>query len=1164
MEPHYMFERKYSYHVGSARRPVSSSYAVETPETLFERQVHELFHKGQRHLHNEEYGLALHAFRELQLLILRTAHPQMPVDPNETRWWALPNDISLVDILATKAAEILKVTPAPKYAFPKTIASQNSILPDIIRQELKPMDAVGFTSKRPYEAVLDRVEAGVASAALNNWDDALARYQDAMELVPEDDALTRASLLHDIAILNEKARKKTAALKAGGEALELFAAAKNADAQVHALETMVGMFSRGDKRQLAQDAAKTAGGLRAKFNVEPVVGRTGGAAGRLMVAPSAGGATSAVTEQPRIAGVARGRTAARTAQPVTEVSLTTSALNVAGAERTLLMGATYIQRSSQEKSYIIQGAESTVSIALNATAANGISRFLRTLSTSADLGLLTGYLTTPVQMIAYLPHMYFYVIPMCIGDCLTGIGNLDEAAQTYQAVLKYPFINQKVEIVKLWNRLADVYLELGERAYRAARDNVAGFAAARTHYEQIVRTNNTLNANSPLYKDAHFAGIRARVQQIIAAADPPAVNDDPQVIAKVLEARSRLGQIAAQLNFFGFGIDYVPPFSFEYLQNTARYFGQQASQIEQRYIQFKSTAENEELRREQLDQQAEVARQSVILEQRGVAESQAGVNVAQAGLNYAEVQRVNAVQSKNDFDAVRWELLELSMLEAWGSATSVHTNDQIKFNIDWTYYQSSEKPRNQVLMDLAGQRTRISHDLEAAKLQRSINAAVAYKAVAQAQLGQAQARLGVAQQRVVIAQLQQRYAEENRDFLDMKEFSAHLWYELARQARKLSQRYLDMATQIAFLMERAYNAETERGLSVIRYDYAHTPAGNLMGADFLLQDVDYFTFDYITTVRTKKIPVKKVISVADEFPMAFHLLRTGGNCVFQTEHAQFDRENPGMYLCKLQNVELLLVGLTGSMSIAGSLRNLGISTFRRADGSVVTRMYPSDVLPLSQYSVRQDALVFRFNPNELRLFENNGIETLWQLQLPVGANTFNFDELLDVQLVLYYDGFFSPTLESTITAALPANGNASRGVSLRMWYPDELFYLKSNGDAEITFDAGMFPRNQTNLLRTDVTLKLAGAAATVNNLTLRLTSVVHGAELTVVTDGNGEVNDSTAGQPLRALRNESVLDKWTLRITAADNPHLVAAGQLDLRGLQDVQLFFEYSFAYRT
>ena len=394
--------------------------------------------------------------------------------------------------------------------------------------------------------------------------------------------------------------------------------------------------------------------------------------------------------------------------------------------------------------------------------------------------------------------------------------------------------------------------------------------------------------------------------------------ENPTITTKVLEAKTRLDQIKASLNYFGFAINYVPPFSFEYLQNTARYFAQQAAQIEQRYIQYKTTGENEEFRREQLSQQAEVARQSVVLEQRGVAEAQAGIGVAQASVNYAETQRVNAVQSQTDFNNVRWELLEIAEAEAWSSAASMSEDDEIKQSWNGTYYNSSSRLRSDVLADLAYQRTRVSHDLEAAKLQRGIDAANAYKGIAQAQVAQAQARKGIADQRVVIAQLQQRFAEENRDFLDMREFSSRLWYELARQARRLKQRYLDMATEIAFLMERAYNAETERGLRVIRYDYSQAATNNLMGADFLLVDIDYFTLDHVTTTLNKKVPVKKTISLADSFAMAFNRLKSKGSCQFQTELADFDRENPGLFLCKLRNVELIFVGITGATSIAGS------------------------------------------------------------------------------------------------------------------------------------------------------------------------------------------------------------------------------------------------------
>jgi hypothetical protein len=152
-----------------------------------------------------------------------------------------------------------------------------------------------------------------------------------------------------------------------------------------------------------------------------------------------------------------------------------------------------------------------------------------------------------------------------------------------------------------------------------------------------------------------------------------------------------------------------------------------------------------------MDQQAEVARQSVVLEQRGVAEAQAGVDVAVASINYASVQVTNAQQSKQDFENTRWELLELTEAEAWASASSVDHDDEVKLSWNGNYYSSSSKPRNQVLQDLAYQRARLSQDLEAKKFDREIAAVQSYLAVAQAQQHEAQARVATAQQRVVVA-----------------------------------------------------------------------------------------------------------------------------------------------------------------------------------------------------------------------------------------------------------------------------------------------------------------------------------------------------------------------------------------------------------------------------
>ena len=1182
MEPRYMNEIRYSYLVGSYRRPFTDNYEAQSPETSFEYTVQSLFLEGQSHLHHEEYNLALGSFRELMALILRTVHPRMPLDPNSHPIFDFPMDPSILDVLAGRAAATLKATPLITHAFPSTVVSARTELPGEVERALAAGAQSGVQVTSFHRVVAEQVGTALIEASKENWSLALEGFQAAVAAVPDSEPLVRGSLMHDMAVLAEKAGDKPAAERFGTESVALMSATGQLDVQVQVLDSVTGILQRAGQVEEATRLSAQANSIRATNNVNPVVAAGTGVLNvnnfALEAALGSGRThlfTSVAALRPGIAsGLSASTVAARggtlTASEGTAASLARGAAigDSANVEAPALMGLRFLDDADVAgkvtKTFTMQGATATASIVLDGNDRSNARAFLQTVSATSDVALVTRFLFDAVQMVAYLPHMYFFVVPMSIGDCLAGMGNLEQAATQYRSVLSYPFINRNLESVRLWTRLAQVYLDSGDTAYRNAKDDPALYANARTFYEHIVFADKTVPTGSPLYSDDSFSGVRTRVQDFLQASDFVAHDENPTITTIVLQALTRLQQIDQGLNFFAFGPDYAPPFSFEYLQNTARYFAQQASQIEQRFIQFKSQAENEQLRRDQLEQQAEVARQSVVLEQRGVAEAQRGVDVAVASQAYAQRQLDNTRQAKEDFENNRWELLELAEAEAWASASAVDRDDQVKLTWNGSYYSSNRKPRNQVLQDLAYQRGRLSQDLEAAKLNREIAAAQSYRAVAQAQVAQSQARVDMARQRVVVAQLQQKHSEQNRDFLDMREFGSQLWYDLAQQARRLKQRYLDMATEIAFLMERAYNAETERGLSVVRYDYQHTSSGNLMGADMLAVDIDYFTFDYLTTTKTKKLPVKKSISLADAYPMQFQSLKATGTCLFETALEDFDREHPGLYLAKVSNVELLFVGITQATSIAGSLRNIGVSRFRNSAGAVVPRLYPSDVMALSQYDIRQDALVFRSSPNDLRVFENSGIATSWQLDLPPSANDFDYRDILDVRLVLYYDGFFDPVLENQVKATLPATGSASRAFSMRMSFPDELFYLRNQGEAELAFDATMFPQNQKTLTRTAATLKVTGATAATAGLTVRLAASSLGpTTITLTTNADGEVSDAAADSPLRALRDKPMVDTFTLQITAADNPQLVEGGVLDLSGIEDVLLFAEYGFTYR-
>jgi hypothetical protein len=1150
-----MIETRYSYLTGVWRRPASDVYVAESPESAFERHLQELFLEGQKRLHQEEYVLALQAFQEAMALILHTAHPTMPIDPNQIGWFEFPFTPALITAITEKAGKMLVKSDPRVYQFPQSIVPARSELAPEIQKALAPAADTGLQIASFHSAVNGFVQGALEAAASRDWRTAARLYQAAVENTPGTEEAIRGGLLHDLAIVSEMSGDAAQAQESARASIDSFARSGIADARAQALATSQGIFSRVGDAAKAVELGKELANLKSKFVLGDVVTRPRflpGAATLATEALSSRARRPTVTGQGTITGTIAARALADTAV-VRAVSLEPDAPE--------LMGTRFIALSTPQKSLAIRGGSTVAAIGLDAASVtNNLTSFLKTVSETADLGLLHRWLD-PIHFVAYIPHMYFFVLPMSVGDCYTGMGNLDAATTTYASVLPYPFINKNVEIVKLWTRMARTYLDLGDQAYRNARDNAAAYQAAKSLYGNIVLGDRTLNAASPLYADAKFGSIKGRVAALLAAPDPLSAAENPSISTIVLDALSKLSQIEAGLNFFGYGPDYAPPFSFEYLQATARYFSQQAAQIEQRYIQYKSQAENEEFRREQLDQQAEVARQTVVLEERGVAEAQLGISVANASVAYAALQTANAQAAKTDFDNARWELLELSTLEAWASASSVDRDDQVKLTITgYEYYGAESKRRNVVLKELAAQRTLLSHELEAAKLDRAIASAQAYQNVAQAQVAQAGARLGVAQQRVAIAQLQQRQAEENRDFLDMREFGARLWYELAREANRIKRRYLDMATSAAFLMERAYNAETERGLSVIRYDYQSTASGNLMGADMLLADIDSFTFDHVTTSKTKKNPVKRTISLADAFPTQFRRLRQTGRCTFETTFAEFDRQHPGLYLAKLRNVEILFVGLGGTPAVAGTLRNIGVSRFRSSGGRISTRVYPSDVMVLSQYQIRQDALAFRFNPNDLRLFENNGIETMWQLDLPLDANDLDYDDILDVQLSLYYDGFFDPALEGAVRTALPSAGAASRAVSMRFSFPDELFYLRNRGEAELSFGLEMFPRFQKDQVRTTNTLMFAGDPQTAGGLTLRIVSAAAGpAEIMVKSDASGMVDSAQ----MAVLDGKPVADRWSIAIRADDNPHLVKDGALDLGGLGDVMAFFEYTFVYR-
>ena len=184
---------------------------------------------------------------------------------------------------------------------------------------------------------------------------------------------------------------------------------------------------------------------------------------------------------------------------------------------------------------------------------------------------------------------------------------------------------------------------------------------------------------------------------------------------------------------------------------------------------------------------------------------------------------------------------------------------------------------------------------------------------------------------------------------------------------------------------------------------------------------------------------------------------------------------------------------------------------------------------------------------------------MWQLDLPRSTNTFDLRQILDIQLVIYYDGFFDPGLETQIKAALPKSGKTSRGISLGLYAPDELFFLRSQGTAVLNLSEDFFPANQVNRKLTQYFIRATGDAAAVKNLKLKVELLNLNKSKTLTLNETGENDGSSFADPV----GKPLLDTWTFSILAADNPQLVKNGGLDLSGIQDISMFTEFTFDFK-
>lgn len=761
----------------------------------------------------------------------------------------------------------------------------------------------------------------------------------------------------------------------------------------------------------------------------------------------------------------------------------------------------------------------------------------------------------PSDFAVQLPHLYFYVIPVALGDCYHALGEYDTAESYYLNAADYQYINTALEIPALWRKLAENTLAWGDWLYRNDE-----FQAALEIYRKVLEPPGTAAVvwvDSPLYKHAQLARVGEQVKSMLTTYETAGVgNLNPTLAAAVLEIRARVLQLNAGLDFLGTPANVVPIWSFEYLQNVARYFAQQAVQAEREFINFWDRAENESLTRQQLQQAVTLgfAEQELARQQREAADAE--VSVYSFGSALATLRRQNVQQNRTDYANMSRERIWIDAANAFYGIGS-----QRKF-------KNGGKVQDEVFR-LTERRGQITLDYELASMDRQIAELQQGEFAAQAQLAAANARVEAARQMEEVARLRTQAAQQNLDAFNNQFFTPEIWYQMGNFMRGISQSYLYMAIRIARLMQKAYNFENDLNRRFIKVDYSTNTVKGMLAADALLLDIESFTYDLITNTQRKQVPVKQTISLAQRYPFLFETqFRRTGKIDFETRLEDFDLDYPGTYSRRIESIEVEVEGILPESGVRGILTNGGISRYRTTDiNQIKFRIQPKETLVLSEYRINQDAVTFPADPRKLKVFEGAGVAGSWTLEIPRASNDLDFNAITDIRLTFYYHARYDEALANAAKAQLASFAGVnlrSRIIPLRWAFPDAFFHFQDTGRLTFELESFAFPFNETNpQIRNLTMLVIPVTGVNPTSWNIRLGVPAHPATIAAQPNSQGEIT-ATAGHPWQPLAAGTALGQYIIEMQAGENPDLIENGMLNLSRIQNIILVLEYEFTPRV
>lgn len=310
-------------------------------------------------------------------------------------------------------------------------------------------------------------------------------------------------------------------------------------------------------------------------------------------------------------------------------------------------------------------------------------------------------------------------------------------------------------------------------------------------------------------------------------------------------------------------------------------------------------------------------------------------------------------------------------------------------------------------------------------------------------------RQTIVSQEYVIATLQQGHAADVFDFLSTERFTnKDLWDWMGRVVKRYYREHLNFATVTARMAQQALAFERQEALAFIAPYYAEQEKRDLLAAEQLLTDINRLDQHRLTTEKRRK-ELTKVISLASVAPVEFQRLRNTGWMTFATLLDWFDRDFPGHYLRLIKTVSLTAVGLIpAGEAIHATFSNNGLSQVMVGPPYSTPKTIQRQPESIASTAASNGSGLFELRLDDPMLlpFEGTGVQALWTLEMPKGANHFDYSTLVDVLLTIRYTALDDPGYRSKVLKQLQSTDGQIHvqgisSVSLRTSFPDAWYHL---------------------------------------------------------------------------------------------------------------------------